>query len=224
MTKRTQMIAVLSIAIGVLGCGSISEGPWDKEAESQIEYEIYLASLEGFELFLKGFEGLAHPNAEIPDSLAVNFIASALKDEYKFQYSEGFSYSYGKLMYRNDLFAAVSFFVEGDDGTNLLDAKFLATFNLEHGQLLDVAMIGDASDYEGHTSIGYNTYVSLTSTFAENDEEQIAIIISCQESTRYYNYNESYLEEGENPGQEHTEDKIYSMILGADGHFKNVEE
>lgn len=165
--------------IALMACTPQVEKEQIIEQKNLPEEEIVPAnSTADFETYLDGFEKEKASHENIPVSFLSQFVAPALEvDEHTghFHFYEDFEYSYGKLLYGNKKFVAVTFFTEGDDGWNLLDGEILAIYSASNGKFIDSRLISESSEYE----LGSLHYNDMEYKVNILNEENVAFKISC---------------------------------------------
>ena len=128
---------------------------------------------------------------EIPTELAEIFLRPALEEQYHYRYSKhpNFLYEFGDLVYENDTFFVCTFSLDGDDGTNMLNAEFIASFNKHTDTFIDSRLIGSNSDFEGHGSIGYNTSTTISHVISRVENDNLIVLVECDLKDVFYNFN-----------------------------------
>jgi len=193
----------------------ITAGPAPEEEAPKASTTNKAAELQQF---LTSFNA---ENNEIPSEFIQSFIAVALREEQTYSYSKYYEYSYGSIVYTNDDFVAISFKLAGDNGESMLEGDFIATFNVSDGSLIDSELVGSASDFEWHSSRGYNMNHNLSYTVGQGDANEVAFVINCEESKEYYNFNEEYVVKGEEPKDENNS---FSHTVDMEGLFSGDYE
>jgi len=174
-----------------------------------------------YQHFLAGFQ---QEQATIPDSLAYIYVEDALADVYAFPYSDIFSYTYGKIVFENDTFVAVTFNAEGDNGMSILDGDFMLTINKQDGGSIDAVQVGAASDYEWHFSRGYNMMYNMDYTIQTDSlGTKRAFRVDCNVSKNFYNFNEDMIEDPKDR-QERTEKETFYFTVNNMGYFSDKKQ
>lgn len=164
-------------------------------------------------------------NDEISAEMALLFIKPALEEQYHYRYREqsDFIYEYGELLYEDDTLFICTFSQDGDDGTNMLAAEFIASFNKQTDEFIDSRLIGSNSDFEGHTSIGYNTKTTISYDINLMNDNNLILLVKCELKDVFYNFNEAVSDKPEE--LEETQLTSYEVHVEKNGEmFDTLEE
>ena len=179
--------------------------------------ELSPSTAVSFTTFL---QGLQQTGTAIPVALSDAYIAPALAYDSLYPYldTSKASYQYGEIVYEDSSLVALSFYYKALDGSNLLAASFLASYDRVSGTCLGIRPIFSSSTFDWRATKGYQLGLSCRSTLHYIDNGSAGVLRLESTVKRFY----SAFEEGFVPPSGGLVVSTSEHFLGADGRFLTV--
>lgn len=137
----------------------------------------------------EGYIAATAKGGKMTDGHSLDFVKPVLDQQFIYSFDAVEELSYGKMILETNEFVIMSFVYDGDNGYHMLNGEFLVVYERKSGIAIANHLITSGSDFERHTSAGYNEKIDMTHECKPVKDEENILRVILETNTHRYNYN-----------------------------------